>query len=900
METNIGVPTKPKECILEIFVHKIHVVFKTKSYYVTTILDTVCDKLTTYKYVFNPKTRRNIREKDKGYYAVNKEIGEYRFPISMFKDIILQLGKNGLKRADIHIEYVDPAKGYPIKFEWNEKYIARDYQTDYVNTVLDNDMVISLVDLATGFGKAQGNSQPVRTNKGWVNMGDIKIGDEVLTQDGTYTDVTGVYPQGIKDMYKFTFYDNRTSRACKEHLWKVYNHKWCNLKKGLDGWRVVNTEYLYNIYKDRTPGKEGNNLRWYIPLPEPEKGTKKDYFIDPYLMGVLLGDGCLTHNPITIYTQVKEILDKIEAKINKGYVLNRFLRKEPSGLNIYQKSTICIDPMYLRTNKVNEYSEEIKRLGLAGHTALTKFIPRIYLDGSEEQRWELLRGFMDTDGCVTDPTKNTGRSGKGGKSGTLSYSTSSPKLKDGIVELVRSLGGIATVGIKIPTYTWKGEKKTGSPSYRITIRLKHPSMAVTRTHKRAERVTYDNQYSKNFKLRIDSIEPDGQEDATCISVAHPSRLYVTQDYVVTHNTFIAMRVLWNLKQRTAVLVLPKYVDKWIADIKEYSNVTDDDIYVVQGGSSLEKLCNMNPKDVKYKFIVFSMVTITNYINDYESGELTLDVPTPDKLMEHLKIGILFNDESHQHFHALFKASLYFNVSRLIGMTATLVSNRNDMNRIYNMLFPPRFRISNLVKREPYINVEAVMYELESWRKLKYKTAQGYSHVVYEDYIMSHNHFLNNYLILIEEFFKKRYYNNDRIQGDKCLIYCSTIRMCTIVSNYLKEKYKDLNIGTYVEDDPYENIMTNDVSVSTLGSASTGLDIKGLTTVINTISVTSMQSNLQSLGRLRKIEGRELWYVYLYCKNIPTQIKMHKDRKTAIEKTVKNYTYTTYYKPLKVR
>lgn len=778
--------------ILTIYVHKTHVVFKTDSYYVTTVLDTICDKLTTYKYTYNPKTRRNIREKDKGYFAVNRELGEYRFPFNIFRDILLTLGSNGLKRDSIDLQYVDPVQGYPIDFKWNDKYVARDYQNDYVNTVIDNDMNTALVDLATGMGKMLDSETLIRCPGQWIKIKELEAGDQVLTQDGTYTEVTGVYPQGIQDMYTFTFYDKRTIRAGKEHLWKVFSPNWVNRKKNLDGWRVVDTGYLYNIYKDKS-----HNLKYFIHLARPEKGISKEDNSDVSL-------------------------------------LNSFLNsmKLPFPMSI----------------------------------------PPIYPDNSDKERYELLRG-------IVSGNKYT----KIHRNGTISYNTDISSIKDDVVDLVRSLGGIATTTIIHP------KKKFLKPIYRITIRLKYAKNGLP----------YTNQYDKGHNLRIESIILDEKADATCISVAHPSKLYVAQDYIVTHNTFIAMRILWHFKQRTAVLVLPKYVEKWISDIKEYSDVTDDDIYVVQGGSSLEKLCHMDINEMKYKFIVFSMVTVTNYINDYENNTLSLDVPPPQLLMEKLKIGVLFNDESHQHFHALYKAVLYFNVGKILGMTATLVSNRNDVNKIYNMLFPPKYRISNLVKRDPYVNVEAVLYELDVWKKVRYKTNQGYSHVVYEDYIMSHNHFLNSYLELIEEFFIKRYYK-ERVPGDKCLIYCSTIRMCTIVCNYLKEKYKDLSIGTYVESDSYDNIMNNDVSVSTLGSASTGLDIKGLTTVINTISVTSMQSNLQSLGRLRKIEGKELWYVYLYCKNIPTQIKMHKDRRAAIERTVKNYVYTTYYKVLRVR
>lgn len=364
-------------------------------------------------------------------------------------------------------------------------------------------------------------------------------------------------------------------------------------------------------------------------------------------------------------------------------------------------------------------------------------------------------------------------------------------------------------------------------------------------------------------------------------------------------SIIFVRYLYEIKKRCAMLILPKFIDKWIEDISNYTDCKPEDICVVQGSKDLKALSLMDVNDIKWKFIIFSLSTITIYMNTYEAGELDQDILPPDQLMQKLQVGILFNDESHLNFHALYKAVLYFDVERLIGMTATLTDNNKAMVRIYNTLFPEKFRIANIKKLDNYVNVKQISYNLENAKHVQYKSNKGYSQALFEQYIMRHSMFLRNYTDMILHYFKTMYLDR-RQEGDKCLLYFGTIRMCHIFANTLQDLYPNLTIGTYVEDDDYDKIITNEVSCSTLGSASTGLNIQGLLTVISTVSVSSVKSNLQSLGRLRRRDGKDLWYLYFCCRDIPPQMKHAQDRKLGIEHTVDKYEFEYYKVPVRVR
>lgn len=352
---------------------------------------------------------------------------------------------------------------------------------------------------------------------------------------------------------------------------------------------------------------------------------------------------------------------------------------------------------------------------------------------------------------------------------------------------------------------------------------------------------------------------------------------------------IAMNSIWKINKRTAILVIPKYVDKWISDVQMYTDVDKEDIYVVQGGESLMNL--MLEEDISYKFIIFSMRTVSNYITDYEEGKMPYPIQPPD-LMDHLGIGVLLNDEMHQHFHALTKAMLYFDVEQTIGLSATLVSNRKEIDKIYSLIVPYENRISNIIKPDKFRHVRSIKYTLEMNRRIQYKRAKGYNHILFEQSICRNSIALRDYINMICYYVEIGYIQRYQ-PGEKLLIFAASIKLCTILTERLKQRYPKLDVRRFVEDDPYENIINAEISVSSIGSAGTAIDIPGLITCINTISMSSLQANLQAIGRLRKIPDREVWYYYIWTKDIPNQYKMHLDRFNAIKHDIKEYVEDEY-------
>lgn len=876
---------------VELHVHKIFFTVKLHDNRLRYIMDIFNNHLTTYSVFWNKYKRRPMKNKDKEYFSYIPRLDEYRYPINVLRLFMNTLGTSNIQKENIDVTFKKDYNYSFLNLNWNKDYIPRDYQEQYVNELTkEKRKDLLLVDLATGGGKAQWVKSKVRVPNGWKEIGDMKVGDPIITQDGSTTYVTGVYPQGKKDLYEITFYDGRSTLCCTEHLWRIYSPSFSNKgKQDLNDesfWRVLNTEDIASVFNKKKQGLINNWSRMYISLPESEQNEEKEFLIHPYILGCIIGDGMIGEKSLRLTISSIEVIERIKSLLPDSVAIRMI--DEYKKKNCYTISIIHKDNINGIRKHSNPFVVELRKYGLTGKTALNKFIPEEYLNGSTEQRWELLRGLMDTDGTVSDPEKTIGRTGKKSKCGNISYSTSSYQLCLNVIELIRSLGGIASYYIKIPFYTYLGERKQGNDNYVINVRLKHPNMAFTRPDRKS-RLTYENQYSKVFKLAVKDIKLKMYDNAVCISVAHPSKLYVTENYIVTHNTFIAVKALQSINKRTAILVIPKYIEKWMDDVIKYTDIDKEDIYVVQGGESLMNL--MLEEDISYKFIIFSMRTVSNYITDYEEGKMPYPIQPPD-LMDHLGIGVLLNDEMHQHFHALTKAMLYFDVEQAIGLSATLVSNRKEIDKIYSLIVPYENRISNIIKPDKFRHVRSIKYTLEMNRRIQYKRAKGYNHILFEQSICRNSIALRDYINMICYYVEIGYIQRYQ-PGEKLLIFAASIKLCTILTERLKQRYPKLDVRRFVEDDPYENIINAEISVSSIGSAGTAIDIPGLITCINTISMSSLQANLQAIGRLRKIPDREVWYYYIWTKDIPNQYKMHLDRFNAIKHDIKEYVEDEY-------
>lgn len=348
----------------------------------------------------------------------------------------------------------------------------------------------------------------IKVPGGWKTMGEMKVGDEVCTPDGGTTKVIGVYDKGKKSIYKIIFADGRTAESTSEHLWKVYHENWrYDWKRDLseNPWKIWSLDQIMN-YSSKRP--------FSIPLTEPTYGEKTDLPIPPYLLGALLGNGSFSENQsIQFSTMNNTIIEKINSLLIEGYSL-----KEGEHHN-YRLT----HPNEFKKEQV--YMDALKDLGLWGKLSNNKFIPEIYKEASAQDRLELLRGLMDTDGYA-------------GESGSVAYYTVSEQLAIDAQYIVRSLGGICKINKKTrgPGPLPQGRMSSkGSTLYTCLIRHDHPENFFTLPYK----MEHAKRRDKNIirKLNIVSIESVGECDVRCILIDSPEHLYITDDFVVTHNTF---------------------------------------------------------------------------------------------------------------------------------------------------------------------------------------------------------------------------------------------------------------------------------------------------------------------------------------------------------------------------
>ncbi len=370
-----------------------------------------------------------------------------------------------------------------------------------------------------GTSKAQPLTSPILTPNGWVTMGDIEIGDRVISQDGTSTIVLGVFPQGEKDIWELTFSDGSKVECCSEHLWatqtendrnfrkwtKTIDNKRHRYSKPKEGSVKTTLDIVESLYTKR------GRINHTIPMVLPVNFNEVELEIDSYLFGCLLGDGCFRNN-----------LEFTSADIEIINSITELLADENDMELSYRKN---YDYVLITKTKTNKYKKYLKELNLWNKKSVDKFIPNCYKFNSVENRIKLLRGLMDTDGSIS-------------KDGTfVSYSSSSFSLKEDVKELVQSLGGIATDHTPyIPKYKYNGEMKEGLLHYRLTITM-NPDINPFSLKRKMDIVVPKTKYKPT--RYIISAKLIGKKEAQCIKVEHPSHLYITNDYVVTHNTFTA-------------------------------------------------------------------------------------------------------------------------------------------------------------------------------------------------------------------------------------------------------------------------------------------------------------------------------------------------------------------------
>lgn len=355
---------------------------------------------------------------------------------------------------------------------------------------------------AAGGGKVLADEGVILTPFGWKKGIDLKVGDIVCHPSAGIQKIVLLHPRNTYTKWTVHFSDGTSTEVAEEHLWEAWKSG-VGVKKG--GKRVfgrasaevVTTKTLADWLAKGIAPQIPVTLPLHFTTPSREVGR-----IDPYQLGVLLGDGCLTTKSISIST----------APEDKEHWRNYFTSEEITWT----------DPMAFRP--VGEYRkalvEKLKSYGLLGTDSYSKFIPKRFLWGTLEDRWALFQGLMDTDGWSAKD-KNA-----------VYFDTVSPALSEGVQHLVRSLGGTVTTTSSMGAYKKNGVRKECQEVYHLYIRLPNPDDAFRMKRKQF------GAFGRNLVQRtVSRVTVGGELIGRCITVSNPDGLYITNDFIVTHNSF---------------------------------------------------------------------------------------------------------------------------------------------------------------------------------------------------------------------------------------------------------------------------------------------------------------------------------------------------------------------------
>lgn len=372
----------------------------------------------------------------------------------------------------------------------------RDYQKDIIDLYSKNRF--SILCGSRQIGKALKNNSLVWTIDGKKQIGDLNIGDRIFGDDGKLTNVTGVFPQGKKQLYRIVFSDNTIVECCGEHLWEVY-------KNGKP--RVMEL----NEFKDDYLNARGD-YKYYVKVAPCVEYNYQDLSVDPYLLGLLIGDGGISNSSNIITSIDKEIIDYVVDIAPKYDCVVKRIDK-----NDYRISTTI--------HGENKLTNELRNLNLRVKSE-HKFIPNEYLISSKQQRIDLLQGLMDTDGYCS-------------AKGVVEFTTISKRLSIDFQELCNSLGIKTKCFERITKFKHNGIKKNGKLSYRIRLYVGNIDFNIFRLARKNLRVNKNMKYNWSKFRGISNIEKIEVDDCTCISVDNDSKLFLTNNFIPTHNTISA-------------------------------------------------------------------------------------------------------------------------------------------------------------------------------------------------------------------------------------------------------------------------------------------------------------------------------------------------------------------------
>lgn len=445
---------------------------------------------------------------------------------------------------------------------------------------------------------------PIPTPTGWTTIGELRSGDTIFDERGEPCSVVAVHPIDQSPVsFRITFDDKTTIGACSDHLWLTYDASELKaLTRRNDEWRDARKEKRESragekkseafraaiIARNKARSKSSRQSaatgtirttqqiadtlltprgrrNHAIPVSLPLNTATRDLPVDPYVLGAWLGDGNSRHASITCHDP--EILDHIEAT---GYRISP--RAEVGAFGICGTLKAALRKLNLIANK---------------------HIPQAYLRASIDQRIALLQGLMDTDGNCTDR-------------GSCEFTTVRPTLRDGVAELLASLGIKAGGSTGRATLNGKdcGEK------YRFKFMAPLPAFRLTR---KIERQKLTNRRTTQFRY-IEKCERIDPVPMRCITVNSPSRLYLAgRQMVPTHNTDLLLGAAITQHEKSIIF---RREFKQLEGLRERSSELWGNIGRWNGQKELWRV----PYEGRVKRVEFGAVQLPDDVKKYQGRD----------------------------------------------------------------------------------------------------------------------------------------------------------------------------------------------------------------------------------------------------------------------------------------
>lgn len=653
-------------------------------------------------------------------------------------------------------------------------------QIDFIKFVLDNANKKNKVAgiLSPGTGKAQPLTTKIPTPDGYKLMRDIRVGDTVFGSNGIPINVTGVYPQGIKDVYEITFNDGRTARCCKEHLWNIYD-------KDLKNQYTVSLEEIIKTLKDSDYTKK-------IKIPAislPVDYDYRDIIIEPYRIALVLSTKCI-HN-------------------NDGYEYNN------------------IEESYF------------KILDILNNKDITHPIPDDYMYNKAIVRYRLLGSIIRYASFHISLDCNIAR-----------IKSNDKYLLDQIRSLALGLALTANIEENIITINFnRNFWKYISSEYDRLDKLNN------------YRYDVDKKY-----LCIEDIRFIGKEHCQCIKVDAENELYLTEDFIITHNTFMACYSAIKVGLRTLIIVPTSGIkDQWAETLVKMFNVKPEKVKVVNSPKDF-----INVKNVKADFVIVSQASLAVLNKTYNL----------EKIMKNNKFGIKVIDEVQMWFHNIIKVDGNSNICHNWYLTGTFGRSGNEENELYQHMFgdlnmfreeektPTLFnrKPGNIYGMKPHMHVKmmwtksglskeeitsvtnSMRYSERAEKWMRY----GISIPAYTNLVIPPDGTMTRHLKHILDVVKMA---EKEVTYGKMLILDSTIGAVEVLYDYVTKMFPNKKVGTiHSRNTKAENDRVKaecDILISTVKSCGTGFDVKDLSKLVVSAAFSSWILTDQVSGRLRR-------------------------------------------------